>query len=864
MKTPYLSINQKLLLLAAAALFFGLTPVIHAGGLSGLKDSLNKGKINKNEVEPAAVGQPDEVSEPAAVKASAKIKRITDPATQKGKPKFVFVNKKRSESKVKPPKSKKEEAKEFNEKLKNDYNKMLVTLKQARKKKKASPRIAAVRIEDNPEDSSIPAKLPEDFLNVDTDELAIRNEVKTLYDSFESLSLDYFNKACDNLYGKYYKTRPDICHLIKLIKADAKLKKDPNYALEDQMLRMLRWPSSFEPVPYPTFQTSMHEEYLKMSRDTETGNDIIKFVNKKAKKRQEQIKKANDDFLIVIRNEINVLNKLKADYESYVKDLLSLTHILPGYTVTYENNPEYLQRVMKYAIDDIKAHYQKISQRYLIIAIYLNSAGQWEESLNLTKEFKDYFEKNCPYKFTIKFAGKIDYDEAVSSGNLGNLKILQGDLLIDKDNLKWGPKRFDQAALECMSRLSLQNITDQINNLEFHKKIIDFAEANIEDQEEIKAYKKESKIKEIRFETNEFSGVSSPSKIYAADDKICLKCYYEPGYNQFYQKPIEIDLKSSVSNRNKKITIISSRSESAPYTIFQPNETDDPKDNVKNLINNEKDAYKDSIAAAECLPELFNTLLVYDCGYFKKIMGYGYFNQATINPIKKIIKLSIPFLKSGGFEFVYAKMNTLEALSIVRNQADWLLIAGHGNEATGSIGMEDHNSLSDVIVRPTSDIETYNPTLGKHTIFGLLRKDGTSEYDEDIDVLILSVCSVLKRRKNIDAWHNVLPNGLILGYCGKTKTLPVNNVIKQIYSFLNSADQPVSKALILQKWKEFNLLEIISFVSIFTSKYDGILSYAYITNNICVQHEAKRVPFSKYTPFLAGKIITMKKIIKLK
>ena len=51
MKTPYLSINQKLLLLAAAALFFGLTPAIHAEGLSGLKDSLNKGEIDSTLIE---------------------------------------------------------------------------------------------------------------------------------------------------------------------------------------------------------------------------------------------------------------------------------------------------------------------------------------------------------------------------------------------------------------------------------------------------------------------------------------------------------------------------------------------------------------------------------------------------------------------------------------------------------------------------------------------------------------------------------------------------------------------------------------------------------------------------------------------
>ena len=51
MKTPYLSIKQRFLLLVTAALFFGLTTPIHAEGLSGLKDSLNKGKIDSTTIE---------------------------------------------------------------------------------------------------------------------------------------------------------------------------------------------------------------------------------------------------------------------------------------------------------------------------------------------------------------------------------------------------------------------------------------------------------------------------------------------------------------------------------------------------------------------------------------------------------------------------------------------------------------------------------------------------------------------------------------------------------------------------------------------------------------------------------------------
>ena len=94
MKTPYLSIKQRFLLLITATLLFGLAPAIYAGGLSGLKDSLNKGKINKDSVEDVTSVQPD-IAEPSISSAPAKTKRITDANT--GKPKFNFVDKKRSE-----------------------------------------------------------------------------------------------------------------------------------------------------------------------------------------------------------------------------------------------------------------------------------------------------------------------------------------------------------------------------------------------------------------------------------------------------------------------------------------------------------------------------------------------------------------------------------------------------------------------------------------------------------------------------------------------------------------------------------------------------------------------------------------------
>lgn len=279
LKTPYLSTNPRFLLFIIAILLFGFNHTAYAEGLSGLKDILNKGKINKSNAPDAPI-IPD-TAESSNDLTPVKNKRIIDDSVKT--PEFIFVNKNRIEGKVNLTKNKKETSEKFSKDLINDCNKMLASLKST-EKKKTGPVIAAVRIEDDL-DGSIPSQLPEDFLkNIDTDELAVRTDIKTLYNSFESLSLVDFNKTCESLLFRYRNSRADICHLISLIKSDAQLKKDPNSALEKQTIRKLIWPTHFDPIPpYPRFDFfSLYEQYLKINRDTSFGNELTKFVNKEA------------------------------------------------------------------------------------------------------------------------------------------------------------------------------------------------------------------------------------------------------------------------------------------------------------------------------------------------------------------------------------------------------------------------------------------------------------------------------------------------------------------------------------------------------------------------------------------------------
>ncbi len=859
MKTPYLSTKPRFLLLIIAALLFGFNQTAHAEGLSGLKDILNKGKINKSNA-------PDVPIIPDTVKSSddltpIKNKRIIDDSVKT--PEFIFVNKNRIEGKVNLTKNKKETSEKFSKDLINDCNKMLASLKST-EKKKTGPVIAAVRIEDDL-DGSIPSQLPEDFFkNIDTDELAIRTDIKNLYDSFEALSLVDFNKTCESLLFRYRNSRADICHLISLIKSDAQLKKDPNSALEKQTIRKLIWPTHFDPIPpYPRFDFfSLYEQYLKINRDTSFGNELTKFVNKEADIRLKKIKKANDNIFPAINNEINSLNKLKADYEAYIKKLLSLKHILPGFTADYENNSNYLQRVMKYAIDDIKSYYLKISQAYIKIAIVLNAAGQWEESLKLTEEYKDYFDKNMPYKFTIKLAGLFDYDAAANSGNLGNLKIIEGDLLINKDNLLWGEKRMDQAAFECVSRLSLQNVTDQLNGAELRNKIIKFAETNITDAAEIKEYKIESTVERIYFTENEYSDSINPKKIFDADERICIKVVLDT-YNRFYQRPIEITLKSSVSGRNKIVKTTPQLGYGLYYALFQPNETQDPSDSTKNLIETDPRQmnpeplpdYPDdefeppsgpqppaiaaiklssgvsepkqkikSISVAQCEiagpgmalkrpPSIYNNV-THEC-YFNKQLVRSYIKQETEDVVNKIAPNSKAFLMSGGAEYVdIDKIKPDDQLVgkskiLVKRVANCFIIQGHGSSdpADNAIGEKKYNSVA-----PMIDL-CYPSSSGKQY----------SEY-EGMDILILDTCYNLCGHK-FRGWRKVLPRGVVMGYYGQVNFAKMNKVLDMLSKeFEKKSDFQYTKEELGKLWAKYNT-EVYNASAV---KFLGTHTYGYI------------------------------------
>lgn len=152
---------------------------------------------------------------------------------------------------------------------------------------------------------------------------------------------------------------------------------------------------------------------------------------------------------------------------------------------------------------------------------------------------------------------------------------------------------------------------------------------------------------------------------------------------------------------------------------------------------------------------------------------------------KRIDNISKEFLKAGGGRHVlamrYEEGETKTGIVFARNQADWFIVDAHGWILTSDSG--GISSASDGI------------QLAPHE---LIRKDGTSEYSENMDVLVLCTCSSLNDewfpKTNPEelpfsfakGWHKVLPNGVILGYKHGIDVDLVNEVLKELNSYLSN------------------------------------------------------------------------------
>ena len=311
---------------------------------------------------------------------------------------------------------------------------------------------------------------------------------------------------------------------------------------------------------------------------------------------------------------------------------------------------------------------------------------------------------------------------------------------------------------------------------------------------------------------------------------------------------MQVSITSSTSHREKKSLMEFKADSLAPYyyTKFIPNETDDapepppslptvvavrspgkgPQPPIgigQNIINNQRDTQKESLACFNTDFLTFNLFYLYTySNYFFENFNFkgnhnitGYSMDLNIDSNKKamdaflannnikqqdllIEQLSKQFLMAGGAELIVAQPGG--ATKMLRNQSDWFIINSHGvyiKERTGAVS----NLSGSVSMKPNE----------------LICSNGTSLYDEDIDVLILSACHCLEwvapDSPNTDGpkdwifskgWHKALPNGVILGYHYAIDQEALKLLYEKLKERLLKADHKLSPQEIIDIWFETN------------------------------------------------------------
>lgn len=345
-------------------------------------------------------------------------------------------------------------------------------------------------------------------------------------------------------------------------------------------------------------------------------------------------------------------------------------------------------------------------------------------------------------------------------------------------------------------------------------------------------YKTNRQITKIWFSENENTDKEAPKdNIYEASAPLTLRCQFSRDADL---RPVKIDITSSVSKKTKTLTIKFRCMEPRGHfrCTFAANDGNG-EDIIDNTPNNQKKNLA-VIRAESGTPFIWN---LYSNPYFKNKLGLGTFENSETNFENLIFKLSENFFKSGGIEPVKCEYGNIKCVALIKNQADWLVFVGHGNPKTGSIGMEyskENPNPNAIILIPRKDKVVFDEISNQYVkVPGLIRNDGTSEYSENVDVLMQTSCGVLNTPDHIKDWHNVLPKGIILGYNVDIYQLGANEILAKFNTLLNnSAGSSLSFEEIGNKWCEYNR-EISDNYGTFTSSRYYSAFYTYIYDDLC-------------------------------
>ena len=851
MKIPYLSIKQIFLLLVTAALIFGLTPAIHAGGLSGLKDSLNKGEIDSTTIE-----QTKQQSDISDVPRNSTVTNKTTTKFQnfiKSAHKMNILQKSNisKQLKVQPFNSPKDIEKyitkiktstvfkkECNLKKRALKDALLKFLKKPKNKlKRIGEKTLPVKLEAEQSKaakiwiSPLPSSFPPE--TKDTTELEAIGDVKALHQIINDP--EFYNDSFTNMITKMvqieslisqasvaYSKFPYICAMLKFYCTEMRVNIlgyfDASYTAEKKFAQI-------------------YETYYANRSDNECCREILDLaLNRK------------HAMVLFINNE---MSKRINEADTYINDVNNYINVMKDTIYSSENDAP--------TKDWIETVYsENISSYDTIISSNLQK-GEYEEAKRKLLEMEKYYSET-PSKFKVKY-----WEEVFNPVTQQYVKVEQSKTY----DIKKRTQRYFAAIKSYVSNGGNYSEIDEESSEKVLKDInsyIDKVKAYVpSDNEEcspetLKYFQEQIDNKFSSSETSDhyYSQNRNITKMYFTrtenieldsqdipnpKDNLALRCVTDSkGPLYPFKQDVVSTISVSANGTDKRIKTLKLKKDwfdkGNYYAVFQPNETDDPKDAIKNLINNEADAFKESIALIRADGGAPSMWSIYQNSYFKNKSGFGAFDNTAVDFKNMIFKLSYDFFQAGGVECLQAEYDGVISAMFVKNQADWIVFYGHGNPDTGSIGMEytkENPDQNAIIVTPGKDKIVFDEILNKYVnVPGLIREDGTSRYDEDVDVLMLTACGVLNNGANIRAWHNVLPKGIILGYNVDVSNYVGDDIFAAYNELLKkNVGTTLSHEEIGNKWCEYNR-KISDNYGMFAlaSKYYAAF-YTFIYDDLC-------------------------------
>jgi len=634
-----------------------------------------------------------------------------------------------------------------------------------------------------------PLPTDSELLSIDSSEnkLIFIKKIKAMHNELVTQDYYYLKDYLDEIlrYGNNY---PDICALARLyyIEGEIKQLKEPIYpdgpatsnAVNDLEKELLLQKMLEETVDiYTQGKKNIYKTCQYVVNKISDSNGWLGILKQNSQKRKEVVISSIQNRLDSIKYSKNELN----EYETY--------------NYTYYNKPSRYK--IENCCDDIKDSYNAIIHSYLV--------------LNNFSEAKIKFDELNNFYNSIKSEYTIHYKESYDSP----------DILKEKIQIKKDPNDFVKISVEYYDTL-FKSQDDSINyevlksKLKIlseycdevpHIAVIDgktieteygFNNTGIKNSAKFLYDKMAIPLEIYRLYFMKYDNYSYHD-IHIPESTLLLKCET----NRPITKKIQCVIESSISKRSKNLIFKRSTvSESEYYVAFLPNETNNIDDKDKNLINNEKDAFKESIAtfrgdiAYNGYKNLFNGK------YFKEIFLNSTIEKDDVNIDKGTIENSVNFLKSGGAELLTCTIGNLTTKTLVKHQADWFIINGHCGPYTA---YDEHSSevgeKGPLGIKPLDLLEKTNSGT-------FISKD----YNENMDVLILASCYCLnwgvylgyEQEQYAKGWYQVLPQGLILGFNEEVEIPLINRAVRKLSEFLIGKNDPLSKEEIAKAWHQAN------------------------------------------------------------